>query len=183
MIRQKNSSLCPTRTQAANAIWGISPQPCSLFACLLSGKLLENRCQRVIALLEIRNGSHDLLVGTFLTRALELLGKLAELTGVRSVVIHHVIHQSAELRHGRGGMLMVMTMLVTMLMRMTRLVQMVMGVGMLVIVLVGMLMLVGVSMSIVSMLVAVAMRMLMAVSAVGEVFVTHSDISFYLFVS
>lgn len=179
MIRQKNSSLCPTRTQAANAIWGISPQPCSLFACLLSGKLLENRCQRVIALLEIRNGSHDLLVGTFLTRALELLGKLAELTGVRSVVIHHVIHQSAELRHGRGGMLVVMTMLV----RMTRLVQMVMGVGMLVIVLVGMLMLVGVSMSIVSMLVAVAMRMLMAVSAVGEVFVTHSDISFYLFVS
>ena len=153
---------------------------------MLLSQILQDSRKSLVALLEILNGSHDLLERTLFACVLQLLCQIGKLIGVSGIVIDHVVHQRAQLSHRRIAVLMVV-MIVTMVVLVMMLVVMVMVVMMLVTVLVevvmGMRMLMvvgmtvgvfmGVGMTVVGMLVGVVVRMFMAVSAV--VFVTHSS--------
>lgn len=155
---------------------------------LLLRQILQNISKPLVALLEILNGSHDLLECALFAGILQLLGQIGELVGMSGIVIDHVVHQRAQLSHRRIAVLvvmMVMTMLVVVMMMlvtvvmvmvvvmlMTMLMEMVMGMRMVMVVGMTVGVLMGVGVTIVSMLMVVVVRMFMAVSAV--VFVTHS---------
>ena len=111
---------------------------------------------------------HDLMIGSMVSRFIQLAGKLCQLLGVGGIVAHHVLHQSNQLLH--GGVAMVVSTL--------RTVQMLMGMGMLVIVGMRVIMGMGVGMAVVSMLVGVGVGMLMGMSTTADVVVIqmHSKI-------
>ena len=155
----------------------------------LRGDLLQHRCQSLVSLIEILNGSHDLLIGLLFTGASQLLGQICQFLCMGGIVIHHVIHQGIQLSQRRISMLMmvimvmvmmIVTMIVVMVMLMVMLVEMVMGVGVCVIVGMLMTMRMGMSVSVVGVLVSVAVGMLMGMSVTSDVFVIHFDrFSFY----
>lgn len=43
---------------------------------------------------------HDLMIGSMVSRFIQLAGKLCQLLGVGGIVAHHVLHQSNQLLHG-----------------------------------------------------------------------------------
>ena len=143
--------------------------------------------QTHIALLEVGHSGHDLLVSGVAACLLQLACQISKLTGVGSVVAHHVLHQSQQLVH--GGVLAVgaaavavaaAVMIVVMMMLVAVVMQVVMGVGMLVAVAVGVAVLVGMGMAVVGVLVGMSMGMLMIVAAAAEmIFVNmHGKFSF-----
>ena len=99
---------------------------------------VQDNGQTHVALLEIGNSGHDLLVSGVAACLLQLNGQIGQFSGVGSVVADHVVHQSHQLIH--GGVLAVgaaavavaaaIVVVVVVMMRVT----VVVGVGMLVIV-------------------------------------------------
>ena len=148
------------------------------YLCLLfCGDFFQSHGKSRIALFKILNRSHNLLAGGILAGSLQLLSQLHQFTGMCGVVIHHVAHQSLQLRHGCAVlvvivvmmvmvmmiviMVMLMTvgmlMIVVMLVNMSLIMQMLMGMRMLMTVLVGVVVLVRMGMSTVAMLVDMGM--------------------------
>ena len=145
--------------------------------------------QAHVALLEIGNSGHDLLVSHVAAGLVQLHSQLSQLVGVGGVVAHHVLHQSQQLVHGSvlalgaaavavaaaAVVMVMMVMIVVMMMLVAMIVQMVMGVAVLM----------GMGVAVVGVLVGVGMGMLVIVAAAADmIFVNmHGKFSFYQYIS
>ena len=143
---------------------------------LLYIQACQNGRQTHIALFEIGNSGHDLLIGSVAAGLFQLDGQICQFPGMGGIVAGHVLHQSQQLLHGgmlalraagSAAALTAMGMGVGMVLAM----EMVMGMGMLVIVGMGMAMLMGVRYAIVGVLMGVGMSMLMVMMVMMSVFV------------
>ena len=137
---------------------------------LLYIQACQNGGQAHIALFEIGNSGHDLLIGGVAAGLLQLNGQVGQLLGMGGVVAHHVLHQSNQLLHGgvlalalaaaaAAGTAVGMGVLVALVM------EMLVGVGMCVIVVMLMGMLVGVGNTVMGVLMGMGVAVLVVVSA------------------
>ena len=152
----------------------------------------QHGSQAQIALLEVGNSGHDLLVGYGLTGLLQLLSQCGQLIGMGGVVAHHVLHQCSQLFHGgvlavavAGAafaaaivgmivavlMTVVMAMLVGMVVGVTLAVEMIVLMGMDMVMLMGMGVGMGMGDTVVGVLMGMGVVMLVGMGTVGVMIV------------
>ena len=152
---------------------------------LLDLQTCQHHAQAHIALLEVGNRSHDLLVSGVVAGLVDLLSQLSQFSGMGSVVGDHVLHQSGQLFH--GGMLTaaltamamaaaVMGVVVGVIVAMAVLVQMLVLMGMDMIVGMCVIMRMGMGNTVVGVLVGMGVIMFMVVAAAGDVIVMNMHI-------